>query len=195
MISRTATVDSSLNPRQVVVAILNTEKKHEYQKKLIQNYLSSAIHRYENDKNKKNGAYCHNGKFPNMQCINPGCTMYSSLSTSYMCSTCYTKQKHTEFELLQGQKTTEVINDGPIVVSGKSSFYTEVDKAMKESIEKLPVSDLLVCGASEYKNSMFYDKFHCDNATYPSLIPDHKCPSTSLDSHSVLKTIEESSSI
>ncbi|GBM46064.1 OTU domain-containing protein 7B [Araneus ventricosus] len=196
MMSRTATVDGSLNPRQVVVAVLNIEKKHEYQKKLIQNYLTSAITRYENDKFRKNGtSYCHNGKLPALQCINPGCTMYSSPSTSYMCSTCYTKQKHTELELLQGQKTLEVINEGPLVVSGKSSFYTEVDKTVKESVEKLPVAGRLGNGTSEFKNSLFYDKFHCDNATYPSLIPDHKCPSSGLDSHSVLKTIEESSSI
>ncbi|GFR14119.1 OTU domain-containing protein 7B, partial [Trichonephila clavata] len=199
MMSRTATVDGSLNPRQVVVAVLNTEKKHEYQKKLIQNYLSSAINRYENDKIRKNGSsYCHNGKYPTMQCINPGCTMYSSPSTSYMCSTCYTNQKHTELELLQGQKVqknSEVMNDGPLVVSGKSLFYTEIDKTLKESIEKLPVGNRLPIGTSEYKNSIFYDKFHCDNSTYPSMIPDHKYPSAGLDSHSVLKTIEESSSI
>lgn len=202
LISRTATVDASLNPRQVVVAILNTEKKHEYQQKLIENYLVSAINRFENDKALKNGnSKKGNAITASNQCINPGCTMFGAPSTSYLCSSCYTKQKQQEFELNGKKKFDNCLNgfsDGPVIVSGKSAFYTETDKNSRESVEKLPFgSTHLTNGLSECKNSMFYDKYLCDSIqaySNSSVLSEYKTESVSMDSHSVLKTIQESAS-
>ncbi|KFM71631.1 hypothetical protein X975_22433, partial [Stegodyphus mimosarum] len=164
MMARTATVDGSLNPRQVVVAVLNTEKKHEYQKKLIQNYLTSAISRYENDKILKSNSL-PNGKLAALQCINPGCKMFSAPSTSYLCSACYRKQKEQEYEL-EGQrmiqKNNNYCNEGPVIVSGKSAFYTETDQNMRESVEKISANGHITNGLAGCKNSIFYDKFSCD---------------------------------
>lgn len=200
LLSRTGTVDASLNPRQVVVALLNTEKKHEYQQKLIENYLVSAINRFENDKASKDGTIKKSSDtISNLQCINPGCTMFSAPSTSYLCSSCYTKQKQQEFEFNGKkilEKCTNGFSDGPVVVSGKSAFYTETDKHARESLEKIPLANLSN-GLPECKNSVFYDKYLCDNVkTYnnPSGFPERKAESVSINSHSVLKTIEESAS-
>lgn len=202
LLSRTATVDASLNPRQVVVAVLNTEKKHEYQQRLIENYLVSAINRYENDKVSKNGHHAKKGSntISNLQCINPGCTMFSAPSTSYLCDSCYTKQKQQEFEF-NGKKISDKYSngfvDGPVVVSGKSAFYTETDKNARESLEKLPIGNRLTNGLSECKSSVFYDKYLCDNVQVynnPSLHSEYKGESVSMGSHSVLKTIQESAS-
>lgn len=200
LMSRTATVDASLNPRQVVVAVLNTEKKHEYHSKLIENYLASAISRYENDKmSKKSSTLKFNEKLPSLQCINPGCMNFGAPSTSYLCSSCYTKQKQQEYEFSGKkmlEKSTNGYIDGPVVVSGKSAFYTEADKSAIESIEKLPVGNRLTNGYSESKNSVFYDKYLCDNIQVYNkpLLSENKRESVSVDSHSVLKTIQESAS-
>lgn len=201
LLSKTVTVDASLNPRQVVVAILNTEKKPEYQKKLIENYLVSAINRFENDKMAKNtGTVKYNDKVATMQCVNPGCTMFGAPSTSYLCSTCYAKQKQQEFEF-NGKKmldkSTNGFSDGPVVISGKSAFYTEADKNARESVEKLPMGNRITNGLSESKSSVFYDKYLYDNVQVynnKSLLSECKGESVSMDTHSVLKTIQESAS-
>ncbi|XP_054714358.1 OTU domain-containing protein 7B-like [Uloborus diversus] len=195
ILTRTSTVDACLNPRQIVVAVLNTEKKHEYQKELIQNYISSAISQFENDKMLKSHTF-NNGKPLALRCINPGCSMYSSPSTSYLCSSCYTKQKQREYEFV-GQKQMHKNNivENAVIVSGKSSFYTETDEAMKKSVEKVPLGNRLTYGISDCKNSTFYDKYLCDNTpVYPPLLPNCKNKSLCIDSHSSLKTIEESAS-
>ncbi|KAG8177384.1 hypothetical protein JTE90_015938 [Oedothorax gibbosus] len=186
MMSKAATVDGSLNPRQVVVAILNTDKKHEYQKQLIQNYLASAISRFERDKTTRNGTF-RNGYDTHgpLKCINPGCPMLSAPSTSYLCSPCYEKQRSTEMELLHGKSTAKSGTDGPVVISGKSVFYTEIDAVTaRESITKLPTS-----GSFERKSAIFYDDYQCD--TGKSYVDN--CKSAPKQAH--LKTIEESSSM
>ena len=94
------------------------------------------------------------------------------------------------------EKCTNGFSDGPVVVSGKSAFYTEADKQTRESLEKLPLANLSN-GLSECKSSVFYDKYLCDNVqTYsnPPSLSEYKAEPVSISSHSVLKTIEESAS-
>ncbi|XP_042905338.1 OTU domain-containing protein 7B isoform X2 [Parasteatoda tepidariorum] len=180
MMSQNSNTGGSLSPRQVVVACLNMEKKHEHQKKLIQNYLTSAIDRYHSGQQLK-GSF---GKLSAPACINSGCSRPSTPSTSYLCSDCYVKQKYEEIEF-HGQKRE--FNNGPIVVSGKSSFYTEIDKTMRDCVEKLPITSVhrLTNGC---KNSIFYDTPY---SSYPH--SNYQNGSVNRDSSSILKVIDESS--
>lgn len=184
MISDSATTNGNFNPHQVIIAMLHTEKKHEYQREMIQNYLSSAVARYERDKELKEGFVMVDKvgphELPYAECINPGCNMYACAATSYLCVSCYNKQKLQEVELegrrqalLHQQRT---IVEGPVISSGKSVFYTESDRDMIESVGKVPLAVSLHNRPCHGQNkSIFYDKFlHESMQTTVSSLPDFK---------------------
>ncbi|XP_067127763.1 OTU domain-containing protein 7B-like isoform X2 [Centruroides vittatus] len=95
---------------QILVASLHTEKRHEYQEEMIKNYLISARSRFNKEKESK---YKYQGKESKQKekltyCINPGCTMFGTSATSYLCSSCYSKQKQQEVEMEGKRKYSPV---------------------------------------------------------------------------------------
>ncbi|XP_076322841.1 OTU domain-containing protein 7B-like isoform X3 [Tachypleus tridentatus] len=84
----------------VLGAVLHTDKQHEYQEEMIRNYLNSARARFLQEKEQKTGDTTNieipQTGFSSFLCVNPGCSMYGTAATCYLCSTCYIKQKERE---------------------------------------------------------------------------------------------------
>ncbi|XP_022235619.1 OTU domain-containing protein 7B-like [Limulus polyphemus] len=126
------------NTNTVIAAVLHIDKRHEYQEEMIRNYLNSARARFLHEMEQKEG--CDEEKDQNtihhVHCINAGCMSYSSVATSYLCPSCYTHQKLQETELpCDNPKELEK----PVMTTGNSSFYAEIDQSMIASLEKVPL--------------------------------------------------------
>lgn len=79
----------------IYVAKLQTDKKPEYYDKMIENYIQSAKLRFEEEKKSKvktDKGTGNNGEKP-QPCINPGCQLYGTSATNYLCSGCFKTQK------------------------------------------------------------------------------------------------------
>ena len=79
----------------IYVARLQTDKKPEYYEKMIENYIESAKERFEEEKKAQTKATKgagSSGEKP-QPCINPGCQLYGTSATNYLCSGCYKTQK------------------------------------------------------------------------------------------------------
>jgi len=79
----------------IYIARLQTDKKPEYYEKMIENYIQSAKLRFEEEKkdqamNSKSSGSC--GEKP-QPCITPGCQLYGTSATNYLCSGCFKTQK------------------------------------------------------------------------------------------------------
>ncbi|XP_013777738.2 OTU domain-containing protein 7B-like isoform X2 [Limulus polyphemus] len=88
----------------VLGAIMHTDKQHEYQEEMIRNYLNSARARFLQEKEEKIGDIPNieipKTDFSSFLCVNPGCSMYGTAATCYLCSLCYIKQKEHETQEL-----------------------------------------------------------------------------------------------
>lgn len=121
-----------------LAARLQTDQRHEYQEEMIKNYLQTAHVRFEREKEaQKDGAGKKGGAEPRhrrdsflyhlpTQCINPGCTLFGTASTSYLCNDCYVKQKQREQEL-EGQMRDASVG-ATLYGTGRSRFYAQSDR-------------------------------------------------------------------
>lgn len=84
-------------PDNIIAAVIHTDNRHEYQEEMIRNYLNSARYRFLKDKEKRRQDGTSDAKSDNhacsSQCITPGCSLYGTQKTQYMCSNCYSEQK------------------------------------------------------------------------------------------------------
>ena len=79
----------------IYVAKLQTDKKPAYYDKMMENYIQSAKGRFEEEKKsqvKTDKGTGNNGEKP-QPCINPGCQLYGTSATNYLCSGCFKTQK------------------------------------------------------------------------------------------------------
>lgn len=79
----------------VYVAKLQTDKKPNYYDKMIENYIATAKLRFEEEKKslaKASKSSLDPGEKP-QPCINPGCQLYGTSATNYLCSGCFKTQK------------------------------------------------------------------------------------------------------
>ena len=79
----------------VYVAKLQTDKKPNYYDKMIENYIGTAKLRFEEEKKslaKASKSSLDPGEKP-QPCINPGCQLYGTSATNYLCSGCFKTQK------------------------------------------------------------------------------------------------------
>ncbi|XP_064475033.1 OTU domain-containing protein 7B-like [Ornithodoros turicata] len=120
----------------ILVAALHTERRHEYQEEMIHNYLSSARVRFrerQRDSSTSSTAlptqphYRPRGSIP-VECVNPGCTMFGTSATSYLCSQCYSRQKQAESQ----QRRSAV------AMCGNSAFYRHTDGEMVAAVTRVP---------------------------------------------------------
>ncbi|KAF4519703.1 hypothetical protein B566_EDAN003953 [Ephemera danica] len=145
---------SSRSPRPqqdyVLCAALHTERRHEYQSEMVHNYLQSARARFERDQETKarqaeerrrqSERRLHDlavSEGPSL-CINPGCNMYGTAVTSYMCTACYSKQRDQEIGAASPQLSRS--NDEARYGAGRSRFYADSDAAAHEQVARLPLS-------------------------------------------------------
>lgn len=120
----------------VLAAALHTERRHEYQEEMIHNYLSSARARFcERIRDSSSSStppppqsLLPRGSFP-AECVNPGCNMYGTAATSYLCSRCYSQQRQAEAQ----QRHVP-----PVATCGKSSFYARSDGDMVAAVTRVP---------------------------------------------------------
>ena len=143
--TRTPMIQISRKQDYILCAILNTEKRLEYHEKMINNYLDSAKKRFGTDKELKKRQAIERERLQqeklcetvvvegHRQCVNPGCVLYGTALTSYMCTDCFVLQKEQE-----QNRTTSPYPTGPRYGTGKSVFYTEADYNILESVNKLP---------------------------------------------------------
>ena len=79
----------------IYVAKLQTDKKPAYYDKMMENYIQSAKLRFEEEKKsqvKTDKGTGNNGEKP-QPCISPGCQLYGTSATNYLCSGCFKTQK------------------------------------------------------------------------------------------------------
>lgn len=123
----------------VLVAALHTERRHEYQEEMIHNYLTSARSRFRQRVRESSTppppppppppqSLLPRGSFP-AECVNPGCNMFGTAATSYLCSQCYSQQKRAEAQ----QRHVP-----PVATCGKSSFYARSDGDMVAAVTRVP---------------------------------------------------------
>lgn len=90
-----AGVVGSVVHNNVYVAKLQTDKKPNYYEKMIENYIGTAKLRFEEEKKslaKASKSSLDPGEKP-QPCINPGCQLYGTSATNYLCSGCFKTQK------------------------------------------------------------------------------------------------------
>ena len=90
-----AGVVGSVVHNNVYVAKLQTDKKPVYYDKMIENYIGTAKLRFEEEKKslaKASKSSLDPGEKP-QPCINPGCQLYGTSATNYLCSGCFKTQK------------------------------------------------------------------------------------------------------
>lgn len=79
----------------IYVARLQTDKKPVYYDKMMENYIQSAKLRFEEEKKSqaKTDKSTGNTEEKPQPCINPGCQLYGTSATNYLCSGCFKTQK------------------------------------------------------------------------------------------------------
>ncbi|XP_064119477.1 OTU domain-containing protein 7A-like [Macrobrachium nipponense] len=175
----------STNQSFILAALIHTEKRHAYQEEMVRNYLNTARRRFEKDaemrkRQKEEMKQLELEQLEHQvemegpsECINPGCSMYGTALTSYMCSSCYAKQKEEEQEYKRqtssnlGSPKAQHRTDGAQYGAGKSKFYAELDASSVLDANKIPVIKPLSTkkdGTIYLSNSTFYS----DNTTAPN---------------------------
>lgn len=132
--------------RQRVLCAQLKAKRHEYQDEMIKNYLECAQDRFMETEKAKELREIEQHQLDMLKmkaespvqperetsCINAGCTNYGTSATSYMCSSCFEKQKERELSNCNG------LHDGARYGMGNSKFYTHSDEKSHKSIKRLP---------------------------------------------------------
>ena len=100
------------------VAKLQTDKRPDYYDKMIQNYIQSAKERFEEEKKSVAAvreSFTSTSERP-QQCFNPGCQLYGTSLTNYLCSGCFKAQKSLSEKVCHQQT---VISSSKTSSSGK----------------------------------------------------------------------------
>lgn len=132
--------------RQRVLCAQLKAKRHEYQDEMIKNYLECAQDRFMETEKAKELREIEQQQLDILKakaespveveretsCINAGCANYGTSATSYMCLTCFEKQKERELNNCNG------LLDGPRYGTGNSKFYTYADEKSHKLIKRLP---------------------------------------------------------
>lgn len=175
----------------ILAAEIHTEKRHAYQEEMVRNYLNNARRRFEKElevrrRQEEEVRQLEMEQLERqaevegpVQCINPGCSMYGTALTSYMCSTCFSKQREQEQEYKRQASSSSSstnssstnnlnspkaqhprVSEGPHYGAGKSKFYAELDATAAGEANKIPVHQPLSTrkdGTLYLSNSTFYN--------------------------------------
>lgn len=110
-------------------------KRHDYQDEMIKNYLDCAYERFALEMRNnmaKDKEPSDSGRI--VHCINSDCDNFGSEKTSWMCLTCYDKQKQRESSQVEFDYTYQPPRYG----TGNSKFYTQSDVNSHNSVKRLP---------------------------------------------------------
>ena len=173
----------------IIGATIHTEKRMHFQEEMVEKYLVSVRKRFEEDRERKRvrregvddarevsvkGGSLLRDLHASIQCINPGCKMFGTAATSYMCPSCYDKQKQQEKEHQLARETKSPKQEGPQYGAGKSQFYAELDceEASKAVIPLAKAIDSKKDGTIFLSNSTFYNDTNAVNVSAPSNRPE-----------------------
>lgn len=140
-------------------------KRHDYQEEMIRNYLDCAYERYIQHLRKTVANDDKNGM---VRCINSDCDNFGTEQTSYMCLSCFEKQK---------QRETSQVNEDynflpPRYGTGNSKFYTQSDAKSHNVIKRLPSVKRL----NELDQTLYLSKSTFFNDTKPSTSGAQRSP-------------------
>lgn len=76
----------------VYAASLWTDRKPDYYDKMIENYITSARVRFEEEQRERERRKLEGNDEKPQPCLTPGCQLYGTSATSYLCSGCYQRQ-------------------------------------------------------------------------------------------------------
>lgn len=171
----TGTSTQSFTKQRVLCAQLKA-KRHDYQEEMIKNYLECAHDRFTETQKAKELREIEQQHLDILKkksdspteieretsCINAGCSNYGTSATSYMCTTCFEKQKERELN-----NCNNGVSDGARFGTGNSKFYTQADVQSHKSIKRLPsVRRLNDMDQTLYlSNSTFYNDTRAQSAT------------------------------
>ncbi|CAG2056619.1 unnamed protein product [Timema podura] len=189
-VRQTTKTTSSLSRSQdyILCASLHTEKRHEYQEEMVRNYLQSAQIRFYRDKEMKQKQAEERKQNEELKlkeiaslecpskCINPSCDQLGTAITSYMCRSCFEKQRDQEltttinsptFHRASADNTINDMNGAPRYGTGKSRFYTESDTNSHNTISRLPTTR----AGSNIDHTLYLSKstFYNDSACPPGV--------------------------
>ena len=110
-------------------------KRHDYQDEMIKNYLDCAYERFASEiKNNSIKDKTSSDTDRIVHCINSDCDNFGTEKTSWMCLTCYDKQKQRE----TSQVDFDYSYQPPRYGTGNSKFYTQSDINSHNSVKRLP---------------------------------------------------------
>ncbi|XP_063243760.1 OTU domain-containing protein 7B-like isoform X2 [Bacillus rossius redtenbacheri] len=171
----------------ILCAALRSDIRPDHQDEMMRNYLQSAHVRFQNDKDMKlcqaeERRWKEEQKLKDVpavegasECINPGCTLIASAATSYMCRSCYEKQRDQELSTNINSplltRSVSLVDDlgTPRYGTGKSKFYAESDVRSHNVISRLPTTR----AGSNNDHTLYLSKstFYDDSGCPPSLSP------------------------
>ncbi|KAK4292167.1 hypothetical protein Pmani_035032 [Petrolisthes manimaculis] len=189
----------STHQNYILAAAIHTEKRHAYQEEMVRNYLNNARRRFEKDlelrkRQEEEVRQLEREQLERqaevegpVQCINPGCSMFGTALTAYMCSACFAKQREQEQEYKRQTWTGpgspkaqhQRICDGPQYGAGRSKFYAELDANSVSDATRIPIQQPLSSkkdGTIYLSNSTFYN----DVSSVPSSYNMAKTSSTAI---------------
>lgn len=150
-------MNGSLNDRDsIIVAVLHTEKRHEYHDEMIRNYLCTARARFLRQQIEKASTEKRNesptsssaasstsaaSNEPKINsednsigfCVNTGCKMFGTQEYNYLCSSCFADQKE---ELIKNQTS----NGDKQIACDKSDSNSKVFSSKLENNMKVPLT-------------------------------------------------------
>lgn len=172
----------------ILGAQIHTGEREPYQRVMIENYLTGARERFMRNAPKPTKEATSAPPSPTMgqtlvqcdargtQCINPGCNLYGTAQTSYLCSSCFNRQKEGEEKAYASQLSesrgedaaNSTVGSGLQYGTGRSKFYAPLDENAIRSATLLPVTTPV---SSQRDRTLFLSNstFYNDSAlTIPS---------------------------
>jgi OTU domain-containing protein 7 len=111
-------------------------KRHDYQEEMIRNYLDCAHERFMQENTAVTSKDVTDSRGI-VQCINSDCENYGTEDTSWMCLSCYEKQKQRESSSSLGSYENSY-RSPPRYGTGNSKFYTQSDVSSHNHVKRLP---------------------------------------------------------
>lgn len=96
---------------------------------MLKNYIHSAQERFEKERKVIEEQQQKRSASHPVRCVNAGCSLYGTITTNYLCSKCFAKQKEHAATLDRARQKASTL---PKFLAGKSKFYTEVSFSERE---------------------------------------------------------------
>ncbi|XP_074650593.1 OTU domain-containing protein 7B-like isoform X2 [Tubulanus polymorphus] len=157
-----------LKDKDHILAAKMHPKRTPYQEEMIRNYLHTAEERFKIDKELKTKKaiemkkVCEQRRLSRehitVECITPGCNMFGTDETSYLCSSCFAKQKQEALNLQNSQTVHKDAKTNLVTISygagesDKARLYPPVEEPVLNNLGSANMPSTI-----KLKNSTFYN--------------------------------------